>query len=164
MLRIVIAGSRYFNNFELLEESMIKTLFALNRKNPQLNILTINQKEHTYKINCENIEIISGMAKGADTLGVKFAEKYNLVLKEFPAEWDNLSANPCKIVENSHGKYNALAGHNRNRKMAEYASSDESFGVLTLFWDGQSKGSMNMKNQAIIFGLEIHEFIINKQL
>jgi hypothetical protein len=29
-----------------------------------------------------------------------------------------------------------------------------------LFWDGQSKGSQNMKNQAIVFGLEIFEYDI----
>lgn len=163
MLRIVIAGSRNFNNFELLEKNLIMVLFDLNKKYPQLNVLTINKQQHLYKINHENIEIISGKAKGADTLGEIFAKKYNLILREFPAEWDNLSATPCKIVDNIHGEYNALAGHNRNRKMAEYASSDDSFGVLTLFWDGQSKGSKNMKAQAVIYGLELYEFIINKQ-
>mgnify|MGYP004572211241 FL=1 len=54
----------------------------------------------------------------------------------------------------------ALAGHNRNRQMAEYATSDDAFGVLILFWDGESKGSKNMKNQAIIFGMKIFEFFI----
>ena len=163
MLRIVIAGSRNFNNFELLEKKLIMVLFDLNKKYPQLNVLTINKQQHLYRINRENIEIISGKAKGADTLGEIFAKKYNLILREFPAEWNNLSATPCKIVDSIHGEYNALAGHNRNRKMAEYASSDDSFVVLTLFWDGQSKGSKNMKAQAVIYGLELYEFIINKQ-
>lgn len=163
MLRIVIAGSRSFNNFELLEKNLIMVLFDLNKKYPQLNVLTIDKQKHSYRINRENIEIISGKAKGTDTLGEKFAEKYNLALKEFPAKWDDLSATPCKIVNNMHGKYNALAGHNRNREMAEYASSDNSFGVLTLFWDGQSKGSKNMKAQAVIYSLELYEFTVNKQ-
>ena len=44
--------------------------------------------------------------------------------------------------------------------MAEYATSDDAFGVLILFWDGKSKGSKNMKNQAIIFGMKIFEFFI----
>lgn len=47
--------------------------------------------------------------------------------------------------------------------MAVYASSDDAFGVLVLFWDGKSKGSKNMKSQAIAFGLEIYENIINRQ-
>jgi hypothetical protein len=64
-------------------------------------------------------------------------------------------------MENSHGRYNALAGHNRNRAMAEYATSDDNFGVLILFWDGKSKGSKNMKNQAVIFGMKIFEILIS---
>lgn len=56
-----------------------------------------------------------------------------------------------------------LAGHKRNRDMAVYASSDDAFGVLVLFWDGKSKGSKNMKSQAVAFGLEIYENIINRQ-
>ena len=109
------------------------------------------------------MEIISGMAKGADTLAVKFANKYNLALKEFPADWNNLNVSPCRVITNSYGSYNALAGHKRNRDMAVYASSDDAFGVLVLFWDGKSKGSKNMKSQAVAFGLEIYENIINRQ-
>ena len=100
------------------------------------------------------------MATGADTLAIKFAKKYKLALKEFPADWNNLNATPCRIMTNSHGVYNALAGHNRNKEMAIYASSNDAFGVLVLFWDGKSKGSKNMKSQAIAFGLEIYEHII----
>ena len=103
------------------------------------------------------------MAKGADTLAVKFANKYNLALKEFPADWNNLNVSPCRVITNSYGSYNALAGYKRNRDMAVYASSDDAFGVLVLFWDGKSKGSKNMKSQAVAFGLEIYENIINRQ-
>lgn len=53
--------------------------------------------------------------------------------------------------------------YKRNRDMAVYASSDDAFGVLVLFWDGKSKGSKNMKSQAVAFGLEIYENIINRQ-
>ena len=160
MVRIVIAGSRFFNDYKTLEEVVIRKLFELNKTYPEYNILTVRRSEKSYKINPENIEIISGMASGADSLAVKFANNYGLKLVEFPAEWKNLNAVPCKIMENSHGRYNALAGHNRNRQMAEYATSDDAFGVLILFWDGKSKGSKNMKSQAIIFGLKIFEFFI----
>ena len=152
MVRIVIAGSRFFNDYKTLEEVVIRKLFELNKTYPEYNILTVRRSEKSYKINPENIEIISGMASGADSLAVK--------LVEFPAEWKNLNAVPCKIMENSHGRYNALAGHNRNRQMAEYATSDDAFGVLILFWDGKSKGSKNMKSQAIIFGMKIFELFI----
>lgn len=161
MLRIVIAGSRYFNNYEIFERVVIQKLFELNKTYPQHNLLTINREKKTYKINRENLEIISGMATGADSLAVRFAHNYNLTLIEFPADWENLEAVPCKIMENSHGRYNALAGHNRNRAMAEYATSDNNFGVLILFWDGRSKGSQNMKNQAILFKMKIFEYLIS---
>lgn len=161
MLRMVIAGSRFFNDYNLFELEMIKILFELNKKYPQHNILFIDREKKLFKINPSSLEIISGMAKGADSLAVKFAHEHNLALKEFPADWNNLDVLPCRIATNSHGSYNALAGHNRNKDMAVYASSDDAFGVLVLFWDGKSKGSKNMKNQAIAFGLEIYERIIN---
>lgn len=163
MLRIIIAGSRFFEDYNLFESTMFKVLFHLNKEYPQYNILVINKEERLFKINPCSLEIISGMAKGADTLAVKFANKYNLALKEFPADWNNLNVLPCRVITNSYGSYNALAGHKRNRDMAVYASSDDAFGVLVLFWDGKSKGSKNMKSQAIAFGLEIYENIINRQ-
>lgn len=163
MLRIIIAGSRFFEDYNLFESTMFKVLFHLNKEYPQYNILVINKEERLFKINPCSLEIISGMAKGADTLAVRFANKYNLALKEFPADWNNLNVLPCRVITNSYGSYNALAGHKRNRDMAVYASSDDAFGVLVLFWDGKSKGSKNMKSQAVAFGLEIYESIINKQ-
>lgn len=162
MLRIIIAGSRFFEDYNLFESTMFKVLFHLNKEYPQYNILVINKEERLFKINPCNLEIISGMAKGADTLAVRFANKYNLALKEFPADWNNLNVLPCRVITNSYGSYNALAGHKRNRDMAVYASSDDAFGVLVLFWDGKSKGSKNMKSQAVAFGLEIYENIINR--
>lgn len=163
MLRIIIAGSRFFEDYNLFESTMFKVLFHLNKEYPQYNILVINKEERLFKINPCSLEIISGMAKGADTLAVRFANKYNLALKEFPADWNNLDVSPCRVITNSYGSYNALAGHKRNRDMAVYASSDDAFGVLVLFWDGKSKGSKNMKSQAVAFGLEIYENIINRQ-
>lgn len=163
MLRIIIAGSRFFEDYNLFESTMFKVLFHLNKEYPQYNILVINKEERLFKINPCSLEIISGMAKGADTLAVRFATKYNLALKEFPADWNNLNVLPCRVITNSYGSYNALAGHKRNRDMAVYASSDDAFGVLVLFWDGKSKGSKNMKSQAVAFGLEIYENIINRQ-
>lgn len=162
MLRVVIAGSRFFNDYETLEKVTIKKLFELNKMYPQLNLLTIDRENSLYKINRENLEVISGMASGADSLAAQFANNYGLKLVEFPADWDNLEVSPCKIMENSHGRYNALAGHNRNRAMAEYATSGGNFGVLILFWDGKSKGSKNMKNQAVIFGMKIFEILISR--
>lgn len=118
MLRMIIAGSRFFNNYNLFKLEMIKILFELNKKYHQHNILFIDREKKLFKINPSSLEIISGMAKGADSLAVKFAHEHNLALKEFPADWNNLDVSPCRIATNSHGSYNALAGHNRNKDMA----------------------------------------------
>lgn len=161
MLRVIIAGSRFFDDYELFKTKIIKILFELNKKYPQHNILFIDKDKKLFKINQYSLEIISGMAKGTDSLAIKFAKEFNLALKEFPADWNNLNVSPCAVMTNSFGNYNALAGHNRNRDMAIYASSNDAFGVLVLFWDGKSKGSKNMKNQAIVYGLDLYEVKIN---
>lgn len=43
MLRIVIAGSRFFNDYKTLEKVTIKKLFELNKMYPQSNLLTIDR-------------------------------------------------------------------------------------------------------------------------
>jgi hypothetical protein len=68
-------------------------------------------------------EIVSGGAKGADTLGEQFAQTHNLPCKIFPADWK---------------KYGRAAGPKRNAQMAEYAN----YGVA--LWDGKSRGTANM--------------------
>lgn len=45
MLRMVIAGSRFFNDYNLFELEMIKILFELNKKYPQHNILFYRQRK-----------------------------------------------------------------------------------------------------------------------
>lgn len=68
-------------------------------------------------------EIVSGTAKGADKLGERYAVAKSIPIKRFPADWN---------------KYGKVAGHVRNRQMAEYAD------VCVVFWDGESRGSANM--------------------
>lgn len=68
-------------------------------------------------------EIISGMAKGADFLAVKYALVNDLKLTEFPANWS---------------LYGKSAGMVRNQQMAVYATH------FLAFWNGESKGTKNM--------------------
>ncbi|MFT5253697.1 MAG: hypothetical protein ACI87N_002740 [Flavobacteriales bacterium] len=75
-----------------------------------------------------NIEIVSGAHyKGADNLGEKYAAEKGFPLTKFPADWN---------------RYGKSAGPKRNQQMANYAD------VLIAFWDGKSKGSLNMINEA----------------
>ena len=120
MIRIIIAGSRDFNDYTLLEKALNKYI------------------EDT-KINPDEIEIISGHARGADSLGELFAKNNKLQLAKFPAQWD---------------KYGKTAGFLRNREMANYALQET--GVLFAFWDGQSRGTNHMINFSREKGLEVH--------
>lgn len=112
MYNIIIAGGRDLKDYEFV------------RRNILLRIRNIK----------EDIEIVSGGAKGADKLGEMFAKQYNLPLKKFLADWDN------------NGK---AAGPIRNKEMALYARA------AIVFWDGKSKGSENMIDTAINCNLRL---------
>ena len=72
-------------------------------------------------------EVVCGMARGADTFGMKWAMlEANLPVAKFPADWE------------AHGKG---AGPIRNKEMADYAD-----GLIVFIWDG-SRGSANMLQQ-----------------
>lgn len=66
--RIIIAGSRDFDNYELLREKVSKI---------------IEEKRKTHQI-----IIISGKARGADRLGERFAHENAFNIDEYPADWD----------------------------------------------------------------------------
>ena len=104
--RIMIAGSRDFNDYEFLKTTVVKA---------------IAKRDDVVK-QCDSIVIVSGKARGADSLGEKFAEEFGLEVEEYKAEWNNLDLQPCKIKYNQYGKpYNCLAGFNRNLDMVKAA-------------------------------------------
>ena len=70
-------------------------------------------------------EVVSGMARGVDSWGERYAEQHNIPVKQFPADWTAL------------GKY---AGFARNTKMGDYADA------LIAIWNGESKGTLHMIN------------------
>lgn len=67
MYKLIIAGSRGFNDYTLLESEVHKFLSGK----------TIGETE-----------IVSGTARGADQLGEKLAKEYDLKLTKMPADWD----------------------------------------------------------------------------
>jgi hypothetical protein len=69
MKKIIIAGTRTFSNYKLLES-------------------TLDEFLKTYE--GEEIVIISGCADGADSLGEKYARKRKLEVIKMPADWKNL--------------------------------------------------------------------------
>ena len=101
---IIVAGDRNFTDYNYFKQCL-NTLF--NTERPRT--------------------IISGCAKGVDTLAIRYANEYNLPLMKFPADWD------------THGK---AAGPIRNKQMAQNATH------LVAFLAPNSKGTRNMINQA----------------
>ncbi len=75
------------------------------------------------KFNLDITEVVSGGAKGADSLGEVHANCLGLDLTIFPAKWDE------------HGR---KAGPLRNIEMGDYADQ------LLALWDGQSRGTQHM--------------------
>jgi hypothetical protein len=68
-IRIIVAGSRDFSDYALLERELKAYLESVTDST-------------------ENITIISGTARGADRLGERFAQEYGLKLERYPADWD----------------------------------------------------------------------------
>jgi hypothetical protein len=104
MNKLIIAGSRTFDNYRLLSHEVKKFIVEV-----------IGSKK--------NLEIVSGEASGADSLGIDFAVEHWIPVQAFPADWEK------------HGK---AAGPIRNEEMAKYAN------YCIVFWDGKSPGSKNM--------------------
>lgn len=111
MIRVIIAGGRDFNNYALLEE---KCDFYLKNQN--------------------KIEIVCGLAKGADLLGKRYGRERGYLVTDFPADW------------NKNGKG---AGPIRNQQMADYATH------LIAFWDQKSRGTKDMIDRATDKGLTV---------
>lgn len=71
-------------------------------------------------------EVVSGGARGVDTLGEEYAIRHRILLTRFPVSAAEWRANP------------RTAGRERNRRMARYAHA------LIAIWDGQSSGTRHM--------------------
>ena len=99
-MKVIIAGGRYFDDYERLCSYCD---YLLQNK--------------------DDIEIVSGCAKGADKLGERYASERGYPVKRFPADW---------------GTHGNRAGYLRNEEMALYGDA------LIAFWDGNSKGTQHM--------------------
>lgn len=112
--KVVIAGSRGFSNYKLLKETCDKYL---------------REKKKTH-----NVVVISGHARGADSLGEKYASDEDLDLEIYPADWK---------------KYGKSAGFMRNKQMADIADA------VIAFWNGESHGTKHMIDIAEEKGLNV---------
>jgi len=78
--------------------------------------------------------IISGMARGADSLGAIYASKH-CGLQTFPADWN---------------RYGKSAGYKRNQQMLDEGKPN----LVLIYWDGTSKGTGHMVDIAKKAGIK----------
>ena len=102
--RVIVAGGRDFFNYQLMESKLNKIL---------------SQKQ--------NVVIVSGMANGADSLGIRYAREHGFLISYFPALW---------------AQHGTKAGYIRNEEMAKNADA------CVCFWDGKSTGTKHMIDTA----------------
>lgn len=103
-MRVIIAGSRCFRNYELLKKYC----------------------DHILQ-NQEEVTVLCGLARGADTLGKKYAEERGYEVEKYPADWK---------------QFGNRAGILRNCEMGDNADA------LIAFYDGQSRGTLHMIDYA----------------
>jgi hypothetical protein len=96
-MKLAIIGSRTFNNYELLYDHLEE----------HLNTTTM---------------VVSGAARGADSMGERWAKENDIETLIFPAEWD---------------KYGKRAGYIRNEDIIKNCD------FCVAFWDGASKGTLH---------------------
>jgi hypothetical protein len=101
-MRLAIIGSRNFTDWNLLESKIDE-------------------------LKLKPTEIVSGGAKGADSLGEKYAKMKNIPIKIYKPDWE---------------KYGKAAGVIRNEDIINYSDR------VIAFWDGKSKGTKNSIDHA----------------
>lgn len=112
-MKVIVAGSRSIYDIEIVMWTIIESKFDIT-------------------------EIVSGGAKGVDSLAVQIAKDHLIPFKIIPADWNDITN--CKYPKrNKFGQlYNPQAGLIRNQKMAFYANA------LIAVWDGVSSGTAHM--------------------
>lgn len=113
-IRLAIVGGRNFQDYDYMKRC-------------------IDQLRKEYSV----IGIISGGARGADTLGERYAREAGIDTRIFPADWD---------------RYGKSAGFRRNRDIV--ANCD----AVAAFWDGRSKGTQNTIELARAAGKPVRIF------
>lgn len=95
---------------------------------------TIEYLSELKLLGVEITEVVSGTARGVDSHGEWWANRWGIPIKQFPANWD---------------EYGKRAGYLRNQEMADYADQ------LICIWDYQSKGTKHMIDIAKKKGIPI---------
>lgn len=97
-MKVIVAGSREITDYKTVKKAILESDFNIT-------------------------EIVSGGARGVDSLGEYFARQFKLNVKQFIPDWNRVGKS---------------AGFRRNEDMANYADA------LIAVWDGKSRGTAHM--------------------
>ena len=109
-MKVIVAGSRTIEDYDRVAEAVDRSGYDVT-------------------------ELVSGTARGVDTLGERWAREHGVPVRRMPADWEE------------HGR---AAGPKRNAQMAAYGDA------LVAVWDGQSSGTRSMLKEAYKRDLEIY--------
>lgn len=124
-MKIAVVGSREFSDIKFAKYKIMQTLlFAI----PDVDE------------NKEEPILISGGARGIDSLAEKVANQYKVKTKIFSPDWN---------------KYGKRAGAIRNQLIVDRADK------IIAFWDGKSKGTKITIDMAIKAGKPVDIYIRN---
>lgn len=125
----------------------MKTIIAGSRDITDYNTVAMAIKNSGFKIT----EVVSGQARGVDTVGEVWAKSNGIPIKTFKPNWDDITADGAVVKTNKYGKkYNAMAGFQRNQEMADYADA------LIAIWKAKSSGTGDMIERARKAGLKVY--------
>lgn len=135
--RLVIAGSRTFNDYELLKASIKPNKVG---------------------------EIISGCAQGADTLGEQFAKEYNIPVKQFPADWNKYGRSAGYLRNEEMAKYSTAVivfwdGQSKGTKHMIDLARKHNRALKIIMFNEKEKNNMKYTNYA---DFKIDEVIFNQ--
>jgi len=109
----------------------MKVIIAGSRNIVDYNTIVSAINSSQFKITC----VVSGTARGVDTLGEKWAKENKVKIERYPADWD---------------KHGRAAGYIRNEQMSKVADA------LIAIWDGESKGTKHMIDIMVNLGKRVH--------
>lgn len=129
-MKVAIVGSREIKDYSILEEAVKKSNFKIT-------------------------EVVSGGAKGVDSLAEEFANNNNIECTVFKPDWNNINAPNAIVKTNEYGKqYNVLAGFERNTKIVEYCDA-----MIAIDNGSNGTGDSIKKMQATGKPLYVHSLI-----
>lgn len=102
----------------------------------------------------EVTEVVSGGAKGVDSLAVRWAEDHGLPWKEFKADWNDITVKGAVVKVNKWGrKYNAQAGFQRNSQIVDYSEA-----VIAIQPNGPTSGTQDTVKKTKKSKKPLHQF------